>query len=152
MKELIKREGGDERILLPAIYLHDIGYAGIIESEYTFEAGEDAKPDHMVKGALMARAVLEKTGGFSEDETYEICRLISIHDNLDEIKGRNAQLVFEADCLAQVDRDMVKPNFDKENYMKFIVNFRKRRVPLFRTKTGIYLLGKVMPKAEKYFD
>ena len=30
MKELLAHEGGDPRILLPAIYLHDIGYAGML--------------------------------------------------------------------------------------------------------------------------
>ncbi len=152
MKELIKTEGGNEKILLPAIILHDIGYAGMLESEYTFEEIKGVKSDHMEAGAKMAGAILADVGNISEKEASEICRLIGIHDNLEEIKGRNAQLVFEADSLAQVDRDMVKPNFDRKNYLRFIEDFKKKRVPMFRTKTGKDLLENLMPKAEKYLD
>jgi len=152
MKELIKKEGGDSRILLSAIYLHDIGYAGFLKKGYTFDDCLKVKGDHMVIGAELSAELLSKLNYFSTEEIDKISKLIEIHDNLDKIKGREAQLIFEADSLGQVDIEKVKPNFDRENYLKWLEDFKKRRVPLFKTKTGQDILKVLLPKAEAFFD
>jgi len=152
MKELLAHEGGDPRILLPAIYLHDIGYAGMLNEDYSYDENKKVKKDHMIIGARVAKQLLIDIGEFSEDEIGKISELISIHDNLSEIKGQDAQLVFEADSLAQIDIDNVTPTFDKNSYSKFIDHFKNERVPIFKTKTGLKYLRQLFPKAEKYFS
>ncbi len=152
MKKLIKAEGGNHKILLPTIYLHDIGYAGMLSGRYTFEDNQKVKKDHMKVGAEMCRKILNELDTFSESEINEICRLVSIHDNLEAINNHEAQLVFEADSLAQIDVSKVKPNFDKENFIVFLDDFTKRRVPVFKTKTGKSILNTLLPKAKSYFD
>lgn len=152
MKKLIKVEKGDKKILLPAIYLHDIGYAGMLSGKYTFEDNKKVKGEHMVVGAIMSQEILKKLNVFSKDEIRRICYLVKIHDNLLKIKGHEAQLVFEADSLAQIDRDRVKPNFDKESYKQWLDDFLEKRVPLFKTKTGNKFLNKLLPKTKSYFS
>ncbi|MEA1926339.1 MAG: hypothetical protein U9M90_03845 [Patescibacteria group bacterium] len=152
MKKLIDIEGGNSKILLPAIYLHDIGYAGLLSNGYTFNDNQKVKKEHMIIGANMSKEILNEINVFSESEVNQICMLISIHDDLEKIKGHDIQLVFEADSLAQIDVDKVKPNFDEENYLKFLADFKKRRVPLFKTKAGRDFLKMILPKSECYFD
>jgi len=41
---------------------------------------------------------------------------------------------------------------EKENYMNFLDDFKKRRVPMFKTKTGRGFLRTLLPKSESYFD
>jgi len=151
MKVLIKNEGGSPKVLLPAIYLHDIGYAGLLSKGYTYNDNQKVKKDHMIIGADISKQILNEVGSFTDDEISQIIRLISIHDNLAEIKGHEAQLVFEADSLAQIDFDKVKPNFDKESYFKWLDYFKEKRVPLFKTKTGRDFLKSLLLKAEYYY-
>ncbi|KYK26037.1 hypothetical protein AYK26_01155 [Euryarchaeota archaeon SM23-78] len=71
----------------------------------------------------------------------------------DKIKTGDEQLVFEADSLAQIDVERVKPTFTKEDYLKFLEEyFEKDRVPLFKTKTSKKYLKELLPKAKAYFD
>ena len=152
MKELIKNEDGDPKILLPAIYLHDIGYAGFLKKGYTFEDNLKAKEEHMIRGAKLSKALLKDLNYFSPEEIDKISKLIEMHDNLNKIRNSEAQLVFEADSLGQVDIKRVRPNFDRENYLKWLADFKKRRVPLFKTRTGLEILKKLLPVAENFFD
>lgn len=100
MKKLIENEGGDEKILLPAIYLHDIGYVGSLKTNYNYKESLKPKKMHMKKGSIMAREILNKLDYFSYEEIEKITYLISIHDDMEKIIGYDAQLVFEADSLA----------------------------------------------------
>ncbi|MCD6371325.1 MAG: hypothetical protein J7L39_01240 [Candidatus Aenigmarchaeota archaeon] len=50
MKKLIQKEGGNERILIPAAYFHDIGY---VETKV-------GKRDTLVKPALHINLILHK--------------------------------------------------------------------------------------------
>lgn len=152
IKKLIAKEGGNKKILLPAIYLHDIGYFGELTRKYSYEDNEKVKKSHMITGAIMSRKILKELNAFSDFEIKEISRLVSIHDNMNKIKDKNSQLIFEADSLAQIDIKRVKPNFNKENYLKFIKKFKEKRVPKFKTKTGKKYLKKFLPKIESYYN
>lgn len=152
MKKLIKLEGGDERILLSAIYLHDIGYAGLLNKGYTFRDNDKVKKDHMIKGAKMSKKILNDFKVFSKDEIKEICRLVKYHDNLKKINDFNSQMVFEADSLAQLDKKKVKPTFNKKDYRIWINKFNKKRAKMFKTKTGKYYLRKLLPIAKNYYS
>lgn len=150
IKILIKEEDGDERILVPTMYFHDTGYP-LLKEGYNFEELIRSKEKHEERSANNAKEILPKLS-FSEEEIDEISSLILYHDELDKITTKNQQLVFEADSLAQVNWNEVKPNFDKENCMKFMDAFKKNRMPLFKTKTGKRILSVLLEQTERYWD
>jgi HD superfamily phosphodiesterase len=150
MKELIKKEGGNERILLPAIYLHDIGYPEVLAGKKNdYSNHHSAKILHMQVGANISKNILNELN-FNANEIKEIAHLISVHDNK-IINTNNEQMVFEADSLSMIDRKMVNPDFSKKDYEKFLISFEKSRMPLFKTKYGKESLMKLFPLAKSYF-
>ncbi len=151
MKELIEAEGGDERILVTAIYLHDIGYPGLIKDGYSFDEVIDSKQAHMVKGAAEAEVVLTELG-YSPSEIEQIVYLISNHDRMEEIDKSSEpglQLVFEADSLGQLS---VPPTFKGKDYVKAIADFEEKRKPRFKTARGKRLLEPLLENARHRFD
>jgi HD superfamily phosphodiesterase len=150
MKELIKKEGGDERILLPAIYLHDIGYPDSLgNKKNNYMNHKAAKSMHMEVGASISKKILIDLK-FDPTEIDEICHLISVHDTK-IIETFNEQMVFEADSLSMIDRTRINPDFSKEDYQIFLESFKKTRLPLFKTKHGKESLIKLWPVAKGYF-
>jgi putative nucleotidyltransferase with HDIG domain len=150
MKKLIEKEGGNERILVTAMYLHDIGYPKL-EKGYNFDDLMKAKKNHAETGAEKAENVLIKLG-YSADEIKEIIFLIASHYHKESINTRNQQLVLEADSLAKIDWENVKPNFDKENTLRYFEYFKGRSAPRFKTETGKKFLKELMQKAEHYLN
>ena len=148
IRELIEREGGDERILVSVMYLHDIGYPHL-QRGYNFGDSLKAKENHGEQGALLAEPILRKLG-YSDSEQKEILALIRHHDNLDTLDSHSRILVMEADSLAQIDWERVVPNFDIPNCIRWLENFRKTRVPKFSTRRGKELLHPLLKKAEEY--
>lgn len=150
MKELIKAEGGNSRIFIPAIYLHDIGYSLAIKSDNPdMDSTYDKKPAHMKLGADAARKIV--TGlEFYPVEIDQIVHLVEVHDELDKIKTFAEQMVFEADSLAQLDTKRVKPTWSKEDRGRWMERWQEKRVLLFKTETGIRLKDKLLPIALNY--
>lgn len=151
MKELLKHEAGSLKLLITAAYLHDIGYSGKFKAHYSFQDNEAVKHDHMVHGKVLAEKMLRELGNYTENEIKRIAHLVRIHDELDKIRTQEAQLLFEADSLASIDVERVKPTFDKKNYSEFLDVFEKKRVPRFKTKKGKEILKKLLKKAKNYF-
>lgn len=151
MKQLINTEGGDERILVPAIYLHDIGYPEALKQKKNdFDSHKAAKALHMEIGARIAESILKELN-FSPNEIKETSHLISVHDRYDLLSTHNEQLVFEADSLSVIDREKVKPDFSKVDYQRFLEFYEKNQIPLFKTKTGKEALRKLWPIAQNYY-
>lgn len=138
MKELIKHEGGNPRVLLPAIILHDIGYnePGAIEN----------KTEHMRLGAEIAKQILLNFS-FTEEERAQIIHLVGMHDDLTKVHSHEEQLVFEADSLGQIDCEKVEPTATGEWRQKFLDYFVKNRIPLFKTQHGKKALAHIWPMA-----
>jgi HD superfamily phosphodiesterase len=142
MRKLISGEGGNENILVPAMYLHDIGYHGLIKDNRSLENRLKAKKKHMKRGARMAKKILSDTGGFSNSEIKKICYLVETHDILDMKRVKDEQLVLEADSLAMFDRKRVPVTISKKEFTRLKGLWREKRIPGFRTKTGKRLLKK----------
>ncbi|MFH0979268.1 MAG: HD domain-containing protein [Candidatus Woesearchaeota archaeon] len=149
MRKLMQEEGGNERILVTAMYLHDIGYPKL-KRGYDFDDMIKSKKHHAELGAERSKRILKRLG-YSAEEMKEIVYLIGSHYNKDNIDTRNRQLVIEADGLAKIDWERVTPNFDKENCLRYLDYFKGRTVPKFKTKTGKKLLKRVLKKAEDYW-
>ncbi|MFA5925937.1 MAG: HD domain-containing protein [Parcubacteria group bacterium] len=153
MRKLILGEGGNEKILVPAMYFHDIGYPHASDG-YGFRKAMAMKKKHAERGAKIAKKVLERIGGFSKEEIEKIAYLVRMHDKHENIESHERQLVFEADGLAQINWHESPPNFGKEDCLKFLDKyFRKERPPeRWRTKTGKRHVRGLMKKSLKYWE
>ncbi len=151
MKKLIKHEGGNEKILITTMYLHDTGYPNI-KKGYNFGTVKKHKAMHAEKGTKIAEEVLKKFKEFSSEEIKIITNLIKHHDDLEGLDTHERQLVFEADNLSKLDVENVTPTFNKENYSKFMKFQKEVRAPLFKTITGKKCLKRLIKKAEEYFQ
>lgn len=149
IRELIKIEGGNEKILVTTMYLHDIGYPNL-QKGYDFNDLIKVKKNHAQVGSIETQKILRNIKEFSEEEIKEITFLIMYHDTLDKIKTFNQQMVMEADSLAQLDIKRVKPNFDKPNCMKYLKHFNEKRALSFKTLTGKEYLRKILKNFEEY--
>jgi hypothetical protein len=152
MKELLKYERGNPKILISAMYLHDIGGAGLFgESHNTHRSQEELKPEQMKISKELSEKILRALRGFSEGEISEILYLVGVHDDYREItSSESGQLVFEADGLGQIDINRVKPTFSKEDRLKFLQFFEKERASRYKTESGKKFLNQLLPEAYRY--
>lgn len=152
IKKIVKKEKGNERILVTAAYLHDIGYSGLFKTKKIGHGNVLRKKGlHMEVGAEIAKKELQKLKYFSKKEIDEICHLVSMHDKLGKIKTKNEILLMESDSLGMIDVKKVTPSFDPENYVLFFNEFKKERLPIIRTKTSKKFLKKLIKNAESYY-
>lgn len=77
---IARAEGLDERILLPIVILHDVGYAACMSEEHARAFESDVKIKHMKEGARIARSILAEVG-YDPALTEKIVRYVSVHDN-----------------------------------------------------------------------
>jgi HD superfamily phosphodiesterase len=82
---ILEAEGGDPRVAVPAMILHDLGWHEIPEEEQRRAYGpnsSDAELNrlHEQAGARLARVLLEEKG-FEAGLIDEICRIIDRHDS-----------------------------------------------------------------------
>jgi hypothetical protein len=106
-KELLNHEEGEEGIVIPTLYLHDIGWGKVDFQDFINIASPSRKKDaasvglHMKRGARLAKQVLEELD-YGEEMTQAIVSIIAVHDRPEKIfamKNLSATLVFEADYL-----------------------------------------------------
>ena len=105
-KTLLEHESGDADIVLPAAYLHDLGWTAVDFSDFN-KASPRVKTDsssftqHMEKGAIIAGKILSDLD-YYQNKIKEIQSIIKVHD-LPEIVFKmdniSATLVVEADRL-----------------------------------------------------
>ena len=151
VKELIKEEGGNERILIPAAYLHDIGYTETdIGKREKMDGVYSKKMAHMILGRKICRDILSEFNHyFSEYEIRKICEYVGKHDLPElgkmEIDEHDFQLLFEADSLGSIDPSL-EPTFSREDLKRYLRHFETVRKPLFKTNAGIRHLKEIYPK------
>jgi hypothetical protein len=153
MKKLVGAEGGDEKVLVTAMYFHDTGYP-ILESGYSHDDAMQAKKSHAQRGSEFAQKSLREVGQFSDQEIQRICYLVENHDRHDDIETLERQLVFEADGLAQINVDKCPPSFGKEEFKKFLTQYFQTERPRerWKTTTGRMYYEELLPKAIKYYQ
>lgn len=80
-------------VLIPAIYLHDIGRAKV-------DRNENKDIDHAIMGSMMAKEILKELD-YEEDVIKEICHCIESHRFRTKTvaKTLEAQILFDADKL-----------------------------------------------------
>ncbi len=148
MRKIIKKEGGDEKILVTTMYLHDIGYGKFLKNDYSLDDRLALKKKHMIVGAKLAKKILKRLN-YTKKQIKMIAHLIKIHDNMKKIKKKHEIMVMEADSLSQIDHKKLKPSINKKDYMRFLEKFKNVRMSKFKTKTGKQNLKQLLKRINK---
>jgi HD superfamily phosphodiesterase len=101
--ELLRREGGDNTIVIPAILLHDVGWKKVPEHLHLKAFGPKAtSPElnriHEKEGVKIARDILQKLS-YEDDKVEEILEIIDGHDSRMTPTSPNDSIVKDADKL-----------------------------------------------------
>ena len=149
IKRLLKTEGGNRKILISTMYLHDIGWYNLFDDEdCNYDKVKSKRDEHMKQGAKLSREILNELH-YSPDEIDRIAHIVSIHDNLKKIESPYEFLVMEADVLGQLSAPQKNTGFSRDDYIKFTTFVKDKRRPLFRTKTGKMFLDNLLSKIEQ---
>ncbi len=112
--ELLRLEGGDWHIVIPASILHDVGIKAA-EEKYGSCAGHYQEKE----GPDIARKMLLKLG-FKQDDIGQICEIIAHHHSPAESSSQNFKILYDADWLVNLkdetdcgDKQKLKDIIDK---------------------------------------
>jgi HD superfamily phosphodiesterase len=105
-KYLMKHEGGDHKIIEPAVILHDVGWSCLKPQELSAAYGVRAKGEeanrlnriHETEGAAIAQNILAELG-FDDDLIQKISVIISRHDSGISAYSMEEKVVRDADKL-----------------------------------------------------
>ncbi len=156
-KTLLEHEKADEDIVLPAAYLHDLGWTAIDFSDFNqatprVKADSSSFTQHMEQGAVIAGKILSAFE-YDKNKIKEIQSIIKVHD-LPEIVFKmnniSATLVVEADRLDRYGKtglERFKTMFGADKLSgPYWEEARQLRIDglkdWFRTKTAINLSKK----------
>ena len=110
--KILEAEGGDERVVKPAILLHDLGWK-MVPEELQLKGFGPGKKDleitriHEVKGAEKAREILESVN-YDPELTEEIVAIISGHDSRLEPLSLNDAIVKDSDKLWRFSKEALR--------------------------------------------
>ena len=127
-EELLKKEGGDWYIVIPASILHDIG---IKEAERKY--GSSAPHYQEKEGPIIAKEILIKVG-LKKEGIDEICRIIAHHHSPGKINTQNFKLLCDADWLVNLKEEV---NTKDKTKLKKVID------KIFLTNTAKYLAEKI---------
>jgi len=157
-KYLLQHEAGDEEIVIPTLYLHDIGWSSVNFDDFRHASPERKRKTsslslHMKYGAVLAREIL-KDLGCGPRKTNTIVSIIAIHDEPDKVfamENPSATLVVESDRMDRYGpksinrfKAMFGVNYLTGDQWKQAAAHLLEGIELwFRTKTGKALAGKL---------
>ena len=112
---LLEHEEGDEEIVIPTLYLHDIGWSSINFDDFRHASPERKRKTmslslHMKQGAVLAQEIL-KDLGYDPRKTNTIISIIAIHDEPDKVfamENPSATLIVEADRMDRYGPESIK--------------------------------------------
>ncbi|MBW2004021.1 MAG: HD domain-containing protein [Deltaproteobacteria bacterium] len=157
-KYLLQHEEGDEEIVTPSLYLHDIGWSSVNFDDFRHASPESKRKTlslslHMKYGAVLAREIL-KDLGYDPRKTNTIITIIAIHDEPDKVfamENPSATLVVESDRMDRYGPESIKrfTTMFGESYLKgdqwkqAATHLRDGLELWFRTKPGKALAEKL---------
>jgi len=152
--DLIKKEGGDSDIVIPAIILHDVGWKKV-PADLQLEAfGPKANnPElnrvHEVEGVKIAQTILEQVN-YDHTRAKEILEIIDGHDSRKQALSLNDRLVKDADKLWRfsklgfwIDIERFEETFDEG-----ITRLKRNIANWFFTDTAIKMAKAEVKKRE----
>ena len=110
--KLLEAEGGDEKIVIPAVLLHDVGWKTVPE-ELQLKAFGPGRNDleinriHEVEGAKIARELLQQAG-YDPALVDQIVEIILEHDSRREAISHDDALVKDSDKLWRFSREAIQ--------------------------------------------
>jgi len=110
--KLLEAEGGDERVVIPAVLLHDLGWK-MVPEDLQLKAFGPGKNDreinrvHEVEGAKKAREILESVN-YDPDLVEQIVTIISGHDSRREALSLNDSIVKDSDKLWRFSKEALE--------------------------------------------
>jgi hypothetical protein len=116
-KELVKLEGGNADIVIPAIILHDVGYSQIPRERRMLIFDKDAKKkdreavrnEHQEESVKLGEKILKELD-YPEEMIAEILEIISQHDTRKGFISKEEGLVRDADKLWRYSPESFKVN------------------------------------------
>lgn len=146
----------DTTVLGIAGWLHDIGYAGLFESNSgSHSVVKDKKALHMEVGAQRARDFVQAphiASALTPQQQERIVHIVGIHDNLGALQHLDEIVFMEADTLGALDVAHVTPSYDYDNAMSYLDGLTCKRMPLFRTELGKHYLERLLGDFRGYFE
>jgi HD superfamily phosphodiesterase len=140
---LLKREGGDAAIVIPAIMLHDVGWKAVPPELHLKAFGPGAtRPElnraHEVAGVKIARSILE-TVSYPPAQTKLILKIIDGHDSRQAAISINDMIVKDADKLWRYTRSGFNIDVNRfgETFQEALARLRNNLDAWFFTKTAI---------------
>ncbi len=127
--KLLKEEKGDEKIIIPGILLHDVGWKMIPEALQLSAFGPNVsdprlRKKHELEGAKIARTILEKLH-YSPTRVKEICDIIRGHDSRKKPISWNDRILKDSDKLWRYSRkamsiDPDRFQINKKTYISYL--------------------------------
>ena len=146
--KLLKEERGDDKIVLPGILLHDVGWKMVPEPlQLTAFGPNPSNPKltrlHEREGARIARSILEKLH-YPSRKIEEICQIINGHDSRKRPLSCSDRVVKDADKLWRYSRkgvavDLNRFHIPRRDYLIFLETSIEQ---WFLTPTGMGLAKK----------
>jgi hypothetical protein len=110
--KLLEVEGGEERIVIPAVLLHDVGWK-MVPEELQLKAFGPGQYDleinriHEVEGARIAREILE-SANYDPELTEQIVTIISGHDSRTVALSINDAIMKDSDRLWRFSKEALE--------------------------------------------
>ena len=155
---LLQHEEGEEEIVIPTLYLHDIGWSSVNIDDFRQGSPESKRKTmslslHMKHGAVLAKRIL-KDLGCGPGKTNTIVSIIAIHDEPDKVfamENPSATLVVESDRMDRYGpksinrfKAMFGDNYLTGDQLKKRANYLREGLELwFMTNTGKALAEKL---------
>ena len=139
---LMEKEGGESKVVIPAVMLHDVGWKRIPEALQLSAFGPDASaPElnrtHELEGVKIARNLLRQVS-YDRMLVCEILAIIDGHDSRTEALSKNDALVKDADKLWRYTREgfgIDTRRFD-ETYQAGLARLENHLAEWFLTASG----------------
>ena len=146
--KLLKEERGDDKIVLPGILLHDVGWKALPEPlQLTAFGPNPSNPNltrlHEREGARIAKSILEKLH-YPSQKIEEICQIINGHDSRKRPLSWNDRVVKDADKLWRYSRKGMAIDLDRFHMPRrdYLIFLEASIEPWFLTPTGMGLAKK----------
>jgi len=135
-EQIVKQEGGDPAIVLPAGYLHDIG---IKEAERKYQSSAARYQEQ--EGPPIARDILTRLGA-RQELIDEVCDIIGHHHHPRDEETLNFKVLFDADLIVNLEENHKDQPIEREKLERTLAKS-------FFTETGKQLAAKVLLEANE---
>ena len=156
--QLLEAEGGNERIVVPAIILHDVGWHKVPEDLHLKAFGPKATmPEitrlHEIEGVKIARGILDAIN-YAAAETTQILVIIDGHDTRKQAISLDDQIVKDADKLFRYSKKGFRIDIQRfgETYVQGLNRLRKTLPVYFFTDTARTLARQELQTREREFE